>query len=84
LGWLIFLLWLACFAGSFFTGVDPDFRRFESLTPILLVGGVVLLLFSAFWAIFAVRVVWPKKIDDRYSVLSGAGAEFLDSLPQAG
>ena len=82
IGWLIALTGVLSFIAAF---VLASGRQSDDspLLPILIVLGTLLVIVSLFWAIFAVRVLWPKAIDRTHAHLAGAGAEFLDSLPSA-
>ncbi len=44
--------------------------------------GPVLWVSASIWGILGCRVVWPRYIDDRLAMISGAGAEFLATLPE--
>jgi hypothetical protein len=83
-GWLIAVGGIASIIAAIYFGNLPNSDPTQILGPILGWLGGLMILFSLFWAIFAVRVLRPQKIDDRFAWLAGAGPEFLDSLPQTG
>lgn len=51
-------------------------------TPLVAIGGFVLLVGALIYGQLATRMVAPKKIDDHYVWLSGVCSEYLDQLPE--
>ena len=79
IGLLAFLLGLA----GLISGVAISTTSRENNGVFVVLAGVGLILFSALWAIYGVRVLWPRKVDDRNAWYAGASAEFLRSIPTA-
>jgi hypothetical protein len=84
IGWLIALAGMAFLVGAIFFWADPDYKQYRFVWPVSCSTGALLILCSLLWAVFATRVVFPKKIDNQYAWLLGAGNEFLDSVPAVG
>jgi hypothetical protein len=66
----------------FFLGVGGFVLAIAAEDVTYLLVGVVLLLASVIFALAAVRVVVPAKIDDRFVWLKGVNEEYLNRLPQ--
>ena len=79
IGWLLCLAGLACMIGGLVLAAGGGSTADDGVFVVL--AGVLALLGSAFWAIFAVRLLWPQKIDDTYAWFRGASPKFLRSLP---
>lgn len=68
--------------GGFLASLVAMWAAFGNNSP-----GIGLLLFFVMFGLIITgmvmsRIVYAKRIDDRYVLLKGAGREFLDSLPQ--
>jgi hypothetical protein len=72
--WITYLL--------FFLGVGGFVLAIAAEDVTYLLVGVVLLLASVIFALAAVRIVLPTKIDDRFVWLKGVNEDYLDRLPQ--
>jgi hypothetical protein len=81
-GWLIALAGALSIVLAIVVGNQPG--NHDNVVGWLVVAGIILLLVSLFWAVFAGRVLWPSKIDARYAWLNGACVEYLDQLPSVG
>ena len=84
IGWLIALSGIGCIVGAIVAGSQRTDTVLGNLIGILVIAGIVLILTSLFWAVFAGRVLWPSQIGGRYAWLNGACVEYLESLPSVG
>lgn len=69
--WLLILLGVCGFVMAVIVG-DNNF----------LLAGILLILAGIIYAVVAVRIVTPAKIDDKFAWLKGVNKDYLDELPQ--
>jgi hypothetical protein len=81
MAWGILLFGIVSLIGGIVLSVDPDYRQMASIGMVMGWLGGFSILFSLLFAVFAVRLLWPKKIDNYFVILRGADPRFLDSLP---
>ena len=77
IGWVIFLssivLWVLA-------GIADD----RDLSPLCVVGGILAFLAGIIVIAFSARILSPKRIENGYLWMTGAGEGFLASLPPVG
>jgi len=83
IAWLLVLVAFVLLFVAVSTGSDRAYSR-GPIPLIAGIGGFVLIIGSLIWAIVRTRPVVPKKIDDNFAWLSGAGADYLNTLPPTG
>lgn len=77
--WMIALAGVASIYGAVWAGNSRD-RSIQDWTPLFLFSSIVLIIGGIVCGIFASRVVSPRRIDDQFLTLRGAGQAFLSSL----
>jgi hypothetical protein len=56
-------------------------RANENTGLVTALAGVVVLIIAAVYGLIAPRALFPKKIDNQYAWMKGAGPEFLNNFP---
>lgn len=59
------------------------FGRENDQFALLIPGGLFVIVGAGVYAVMALPILRPKKIDDQYAYLTGAHPSFLDQLPEA-
>jgi hypothetical protein len=76
--WTIVLAGLATLIYGIYDAANS--RSSDSIGPLSITGGILILLAGAIYGIYAVRVLYPKKIDANFVWIGGASPAYIDSV----
>ncbi|HTN74874.1 MAG TPA: hypothetical protein VL096_06490 [Pirellulaceae bacterium] len=76
IAWGLVLLGFALFAGGI-----AMLDQVEVLGGVMMLSAIFMLLGGAIYGLMSARMVYPKKIDDRFVWLQGVAPEYLAELP---